>query len=295
MEIKFELFNSYLIQNQLYILSKRYYSEYEWGGKITIHKKYPFFVLICLLPITYLSIEFNNLIILPFVTILLIIGHPNPPLLLTEIAKLLGFGSDFKSIHGLYSDYKLFIDEILEENNVDCDVVIIDDGKIGLYAGKSTFYISKGFVEYWFKLVPLNDKEGKIKILSLLGHELTHQKGGFWSYIKEFFKAYMVFLIFFILFIVIISLLGINTPFFTNYIFSLSLFLIVFYIGRKFEFMADEGGVKIANDNTGIILFLKTADSSVKNGYQLWDKFYELFSFHPHSIKRIKKIEKLKS
>lgn len=259
------------------------------------YKIYPFFVLLCLLLITYLSVEFGNRLIIVFIVIPLIIGHPNPSLLLKEIAKRFGFGSDFKSINGQFSDYKLFIDEILEENNVDCDVVIIDDDKINLYAGKSTFYISKGFVEYWFKLVPLNDREGKIKILSLLGHELAHQQAGFLFLITESFIMSIVSLAIYAISIIITSFLGINNLFLNLYILLLSFSLMFFYFFRKIEFRADKEGVKIAKDNTGIILCLKTIDSSVKKGYKFWDKFYELFSFHPHSIKRIKKLDKLKS
>jgi len=261
---------------------------------ITRHKIYPIFVLLCLLLITYLFVEFSNSLIIVFIAIPLIIGHSNPRLLLKNFAERIGIGSDFKSINGQFLDYKLFIDEILEENNFDCDVVIDDDEKINLYAGKSTIFISKGFVEYWFKLVPLNDREGKIKILSLLGHELAHKQEGF-LFIKEFFKAFIVISAFNILFLISTSLSGIYNPFLTNYILFLSLCLILFYVFRKIEFIADKEGVKIAKDNTGIILFLKTVDDSVKKGYKLGDKFYELFSFHPHSIKRIKKIEKLKS
>jgi len=258
---------------------------------VTRHKIYPIFVLLCLLLITYLFLEFSNWLII-FIAIPLIIGHSNPTLLLKEILKRIGIGSDFRSINGQFSDYKLFIDEILEKNNFDYDAVIVDAEKINLYMGKSTIYISKGFVEYWFKLVPLNEREGNIKILSLLGHELAHQQEGF-LFIKELFKAFIVLLVFNILFLIITSFSGIYNTFVTYYILFLSFCLILFYVFRKIEFMADKEGVNIAKDNTGIILFLRTVDDSVKKGYKLWDKFYELFSFHPHSIKRIEKIEKL--
>lgn len=202
-----------------------------------------------------------------------------------------------KPINGQFSDYIQFIDEILKENNIKCKIVIFDDEKRNLYAKDSIIYLPKGFVEYWFKLVPLNDKDGKIKILSLLGHEVTHLRQQ-----KYFCLEYIIRLLGYIIPIIFLLFLVFIKPsyclkdlsIFFVWLILLIIWLIPFYVNRELEFKADEGGVEIANNNTGIILFLETVDDSVKNGYKLKDIILEFFNPYPHSIKRIEKIEKLK-
>lgn len=253
--------------------------------KIIKNKIYPIFLLSYLLPITYFYLELNSLLIIPLVFIPIIVKYPHKGRSIKEILKCVGINAELKAINGRYLNYKQNVKGILKENGCDYEVIIEDDEKINLYAGNSTIFISKGFINFH----PLDDRDSKIKILSIIGHEITHLRKKF-VIIKEVIIALLLTIILYI----IISLIGIYNPYVFHYILFLSFNLLLFYVFRKNEFIADEGGFNFAKNNIGIIEFLKTVDDSVEKGYKFSDKFYELFSFHPHSINRIKKLEKMK-
>lgn len=259
--------------------------------RLFIYKIYPVAIPLYLIPISLFYIQFNNsLIIALFGIIPLFFRHPNPVLLFKEIFRNIGIGNKIKSIDGEFFNYKKIIEEILKENNVKFDVKIIDDDNINMYAGKSTIYVTKGFV----KFVPINNIQDKIKILPILGHEITHQKRQK-KIIRELIFCVIAIVFLIILINIIYSILFGFDLFIFRYLTFLLLYLSIFYIFRREELEADKGGFKFArNNNIELIEFLKNIDVRNKKSYNLWDKYDELFSFHPNPINRIRKLEKMK-
>lgn len=261
---------------------------------IYFFKIYPIFLLFYLLVITLLFVLFSQPLIQSFVILWLIIPffirHPDIVLLFKEILNNLGIKSGNKSIDGEFSNFRQVVEKILKERNLSFNIKIIDDEKINVFAGIATIYITKGFV----KLFPLNDKKVTNKILPVLGHELTHIKRQK-DFIKELFLSPIILVFIFITILFLWTLfIGLINLFVFYYLFFLSNYLLIFYIFRRQELEADKGGFEFANDNAELIDFLKKGDKRAEKGYTLWDKFYELFDYHPHPVTRIKELEKMK-
>ncbi len=259
--------------------------------RLFLYTAYPILILLYLLPISLFYIKSNNSIVVAFLGLIpIVLGHPDPVMLFKEVFKNIGVGYKINSIDEQYSDYKKTVEEILKEHNLNYDVKIIDNEIINMYAGKSTIYITKGFVKFF----PLNTGQDRIKILPLLGHEITHQKR-MKAYIKEIFTYITAFVILFVLINIFgILLFGEAFNIFFYYTLFLSFYLLILYLLRRNELEADKGGFELAKDNTWLIEFLKNMDGRKEKSYNLLDKFDELFRYHPNPVNRIKKLEKTK-
>lgn len=258
--------------------------------RLFIYKIYPVAIPLYLIPISLFYIQFNNsLIIALFGIIPLFFRHPDPVLLFKEIFRNIGIGNKIKSIDGEFFNYKKIIEEILKEHNINFDVKIIDDENINMYAGKSTIYVTKGFL----KFVPLNDIQNKLKILPILGHEITHHKRQKKIILEIFICVIALVCLIYLINIIYSILFGFNLFIFWYLTFLLA-YLLLFYTFRREEFEADKGGFKFAgNNNIWFIEFLTNIDVRNNKSYNLWDKYDELFSFHPNPINRIRKLEKM--